>query len=44
MESLMGGLKGFSQMEAMLSFKEKEIEDLTANYESQIASYKAQKK
>lgn len=39
----MGGLKGISELEAMLAFKEKELEELRQTYEADMAKQKKQK-
>ena len=39
----MGGLKGMSELEAMLNFKDKQLQDLRISTDKQIQGYKKQK-
>lgn len=40
---MMGGIRNLSEMEAIINFKEKEIEEVRADAESRLQEYKRQK-
>jgi hypothetical protein len=40
---MMGGIRNISEMEAIINFKEKEIEDIKMQNEAKVKEYKHQK-